>query len=695
MGTDLNIGHATAYAYAKSKGYTGTEEQFATELAQFAQNAQKVAEDRAAVEQLVDEFLNTTAPAVIQDVTDEGTSQVERVANAGSAQVTRVGEAGNTQIAAVASAGTTQIGLVTAEGTTQVTRVQDKGDEVIDSIPADYTALTQEVSDLNRAITYKTDKVFGGSLVSTYKTAEASKAWSVQLGTKVNSPTRAACDPVEFIPDMKTVAGSGVYNVYVLGNDEGAGHPLTALSTGFRAEFDLTGYQYKYIFINVGRSDNANITEDLTDVISLKSYSEVLPFALYQDVDQIETDIDNIGTAIRNVESDVGKYNINLFADNLVNMAVSGTTGEPLVANNARVCNASLLPLAPNVPLYINRPATGFFTPILYLFNNGIFTGTVVTNFVNGNSYNADGIRFLFFKNPNTADISAQDVVDNYIIYQEASDSLNNRVKELEGGNDYSLIAYGDSLTTGAGATDSAHTYWAVCASQLNMKNRIGFGYGGSQSKAIAFTAGGLSGYVPPNTREFPIKYADLTSDVTIAANALNGKIVIIDGTEYSIGQTGVTLYTLPNTYTPADIYKPVVIKNSRYKADVYVIWMGTNDGAMQWDIIDAMIAKLPQKNYVVMGLTRLGTDTTVEDEAKAYTKYGSHYFNTRVQIINNAFAVLGTTPTAEDQTAMSNGLMPPSLLYDNTHFNDLGYEAIGKLLALHIKSLGYTFQTT
>ena len=152
MGTDLNIGHATAYAYAKSKGYTGTEEQFATELAQFAQNAQKVAEDRAAVEQLVNEFLNTTAPAVIQDVTDEGTSQVERVAGAGTAQVTRVGEAGNTQIDAVASAGTTQIGLVTDKGTEQVTRVQDKGDEVIDSIPADYTALTQEVSDLNRQI---------------------------------------------------------------------------------------------------------------------------------------------------------------------------------------------------------------------------------------------------------------------------------------------------------------------------------------------------------------------------------------------------------------------------------------------------------------------------------------------------------------------------------------------------------------
>jgi hypothetical protein len=33
---DQNLGHATAYGYAKSKGYTGTEEQFATLMASYA-----------------------------------------------------------------------------------------------------------------------------------------------------------------------------------------------------------------------------------------------------------------------------------------------------------------------------------------------------------------------------------------------------------------------------------------------------------------------------------------------------------------------------------------------------------------------------------------------------------------------------------------------------------------------------------
>ena len=105
------------------------------------------------------------------------------------------------------------------------------------------------------------------------------------------------------------------------------------------------------------------------------------------------------------------------------------------------------------------------------------------------------------------------------------------------------------------------------------------------------------------------------------------------------------------------------------------------------------MISKLPTEQYIVMGLTRLGTDTTVEDELKAYQKYGSHFFNTRIQIINNAFTVLGKTPTSADTTAMASGLMPPSLLYDSTHFKDDGYEAIGKLLAIHVKSLGYDYR--
>lgn len=556
--------------------------------------------------------------------------------------------------------------------------------------------LGNDVGELKSALTYKTDNVYGGNSTATYLIATGGKTWYSTLGTLVNNTKRAASDQINYTPDMQKLDVPSAYRIIVYGNNAGIGNPLTQVTSLGCVTCNLASFPYKYIYIVVFKQDQSEIDSDLTDVLSLSKYDHALPFALEQDITQIETDIDNTGTAIRNVEADTGIYHINLFTDNLVNMGVSATTGEPMGATNTRCCNSELLPLVPNVPLYINRPSTGFFNPILYLFNDGIFTGTIINKFVNGNSYDADGVRFLFFKNPTTADIFAQDVVDNFSVYQERTTSYNKRIYNLEADeetNDYSLIAYGDSLTTGAGATSSNNTYWAVCASQLSMKNRIGFGFGGSQSKAIAWTAGALSAYIPPNLNTFSLKYADLTTNVSIAANALSGKTVVVDDAEYVITQTGVTEYSLPNTYTPSNVYLPIINKNSRYTADVYVIWVGTNDGSMQWDIIDAMIAKLPHKKFVVMGLTRLGTDTTVEDEAKAYTKYGSHYFNTRMQIISNAFAVLGTTPTAEDEAAISSGLMPPSLLSDSTHFNDSGYEVIGKLLAMHIKSLGYTFQ--
>jgi hypothetical protein len=37
---EKNLGHATAYGYAKSKGYTGTEEEFGVLMASYASVAQ-------------------------------------------------------------------------------------------------------------------------------------------------------------------------------------------------------------------------------------------------------------------------------------------------------------------------------------------------------------------------------------------------------------------------------------------------------------------------------------------------------------------------------------------------------------------------------------------------------------------------------------------------------------------------------
>lgn len=101
-------GIVTSYGAAKKGGYTGTYAEFCAEQAGFAENAQKVAEDRAAVEALV--------PDVRAELEQAETELNQAVADAKD-------------------------------------EIDTKAQDAIDSIPADYTALTQEVnglkSDLN------------------------------------------------------------------------------------------------------------------------------------------------------------------------------------------------------------------------------------------------------------------------------------------------------------------------------------------------------------------------------------------------------------------------------------------------------------------------------------------------------------------------------------------------------------------
>ena len=191
---DERIGLTTAYGYAKLKGYTGTEEQFAQALA----NAGITLEQ---IETAIDGFVNTTVPNAVQSVEDKGTEQIgliqtegttqknavtaegttqkNAVTAEGTTQKNAVNSAGSTQVNAVNSAGSTQVGNVNTAGSTQVGAVQAKGQEVIASIPQDYSELTAEVDDLKSATSQITEKL---ELVEVPASANKWDAESVQVG---------------------------------------------------------------------------------------------------------------------------------------------------------------------------------------------------------------------------------------------------------------------------------------------------------------------------------------------------------------------------------------------------------------------------------------------------------------------------------------------------------------------------------
>ena len=68
-------------------------------------------------------------------------------------------------IAAIENKGTQQVGLVADEGTTQKAAVQAKGTEVIESIPSDYSELSEDVSGLKSAINSTATEETGQALL--------------------------------------------------------------------------------------------------------------------------------------------------------------------------------------------------------------------------------------------------------------------------------------------------------------------------------------------------------------------------------------------------------------------------------------------------------------------------------------------------------------------------------------------------
>lgn len=68
------------------------------------------------------------------------------------AAVNTINEAKADALTAVGSAQTTAVGAVQQESTTQQAAIQQKGEDVLDSIPADYTELTEDVDNLKSAV---------------------------------------------------------------------------------------------------------------------------------------------------------------------------------------------------------------------------------------------------------------------------------------------------------------------------------------------------------------------------------------------------------------------------------------------------------------------------------------------------------------------------------------------------------------
>ena len=176
---DFNLGTVTAYGYAKDKGYTGTEDEFAELMASYAQVAEDAAESaeqaaqsattattkagEAATSATNAANANTAAQAAktgAETAAQTATTKADEASGSAATATTKAAEASTsaTNAAQSATTATTKAGEATTSATNAAASASaaagsaQTAQDVADSIPADYTQLSEDVSSLKEEL---------------------------------------------------------------------------------------------------------------------------------------------------------------------------------------------------------------------------------------------------------------------------------------------------------------------------------------------------------------------------------------------------------------------------------------------------------------------------------------------------------------------------------------------------------------
>ncbi len=297
------------------------------------------------------------------------------------------------------------------------------------------------------------------------------------------------------------------------------------------------------------------------------------------------------------------------------------------------------------------------------------------------------------------------------------------------------IVCWGDSLTSGPGG--DAMTYPkslqnsinnAICSvydptSSLSDEAKslvdaedykisipvINMGVGGETTNTIL----GRNGAVPFVTSG-SLTIPSGTTPVRIRFVSQNGRTVapLLQG---SAGMEYVTIsgvrgvisksyggYTFTRSEAGSEVTVPggtviTTAGSENYRDYITVIFIGQNGGFTDYDDLvvqqRAIIEHQTRNNdrYIIIGLHTTTPSYRDDLEGLMEEEYGDKYINLRRYMATDAIYDAGLEPTQEDRWRMDIGFAPLSLLaVDELHFNDTGYELIGKLVYNRMESLGY-----
>lgn len=273
---------------------------------------------------------------------------------------------------------------------------------------------------------------------------------------------------------------------------------------------------------------------------------------------------------------------------------------------------------------------------------------------------------------------------------------------------DTRVVVWGDSLTEGTGG--DGVTYPNVLA-KLAGCEVMNYGVYAEATTCIAGRQGGMPQLVHPIT--IPAEVADV--DVEIENGAGDWDMILVFGDaginpctiagvegrlwmDFDTGQRKFTRSepgeeVVLTELTPIETF---AMKDKRLD-DILVIFTGSNDDPTPetvQSVIDVqrdMIEYAGVDRYVIIGLTsKRKMPMTAEVNEVLAKEYGEHFLDVRKDLLGHGLQDSGIEPTPEDQEDIANGMIPRSLLTDESHGNAAYYTVIGEALYKKMQEMGY-----
>jgi hypothetical protein len=190
-----------------------------------------------------------------------------------------------------------------------------------------------------------------------------------------------------------------------------------------------------------------------------------------------------------------------------------------------------------------------------------------------------------------------------------------------------------------------------------------------------------------------------IVSETNLATSGINQcRIAGVYGTlSYS---NGVYTFTRDVAGDAVNVNRPTVVITKSMREERYtlpILWTGENgqfeDDYQKLVDYESMIIEYSKNpNYLIIGKSN-NSYTGAFGQNYNYAmvvRHGRKFINIVEYLSKYGLSDLGITPTADDNTAMNNGMIPPSLKTDSTHLTTEAYGIVARLVYERGVELGY-----